>query len=274
MNKARIAAVLVVVVVGAFGLPAAVSAQSDVSELVTDRPDFTESSAVVGRGMLQVEMGSTVESEGSGDGRARTVTAPLALVRLGLSPSTELRLSGDGGIFSSYGQGPGRVSASGGSDIELGMKWVFLDRADAGLAMAVIPMVSLPVGSQTMSSGTYDPTVKFTWAKSLSRGFDLSGNVNMSRPTDADGRYTEQAYSASLAHALSTNWGGYWEVYGFVPTGRDDGQAWTANTGVTRGIGGNAQIDLEVGRGLTAGAPDWFVGVGMGIRTSALRRSR
>ena len=270
MNKTRWA---LAVVLAAFFLPARAAAQGDVSDLVTDRPDFTESSAVVGRGMLQVEMGSTFESEGASDARTRTFTAPLGLVRLGIARSLELRLSGAGDIISSYGQGLGSVSVSGGSDLEIGMKWVFLDHEDKGFAMAVIPMLSLPVGSVAMSSSTYDPTVKLTWAKTLSRGFDLSGNFNVSRPTDVDGRYTEQAYSASLAHALSTNWGGYWEVYGFVPLGREDGQAWTANTGVTRSIGSSAQVDVEVGRGVTAAAPDWFVGVGVGIRTSALRRS-
>ena len=42
--------------------------------------------------------------------------------------------------------------------------------------------------------------------------------------------------------------------------------ACTFNTGVARALGANAQIDVEVGRGLTAPASDWFVGIGYAVR--------
>lgn len=122
-----------------------------------------------------------------------------------------------------------------------------------------------------MSSGTVDPTVKFTWATELPSDFSLSGNVNVARLGDELGRFTENAVSASLGHDLAAGWASYWEVFGFMPQGRSDA-AWTANAGVTHAIGGNAQIDFELGRGLTAAASDWFVGAGFGIRTSAFRR--
>jgi len=56
-----------------------------------------------------------------------------------------------------------------------------------------------------------------------------------------------------------------------MPQGETRASAWTVDTGLTHGIGGNAQLDFEIGRGVTAAAPDWFVGVGFGIRTAALR---
>lgn len=96
--------------------------------------------------------------------------------------------------------------------------------------------------------------------------------TNVARLADDLGRYTEQAHSVSLGHELTGGWGMYWEGYGFITSGRPFGQAWTLNTGVTHGLGSNAQFDVEVGRGVSAAAPDWFVGVGMGIRTAALRR--
>jgi len=247
-------------------------AQTDVGELVTDRPDFTESSLVVAPRVLQVEMGSAFEVDGRGDDRNRTFTTPLALMRLGLGRNLEFRLSGDGDILASSGRGPGRVSVSGGSDVELGMKWTFYQNPSNGFALGIIPMLSLPVGSAAMTSGTYDPTVKFTWARDLPAGLGLSGNVNVSRLSDVDGRFTEQAYSLSLGHGLTGNWAAYWETYGFVTPGRDGGQAWTVNGGVTRAIGGNLQVDVEAGRGVTAAAPDWFVSFGMAVRTAALRR--
>lgn len=272
MNTNRLACALVVAVT--LGLPWRAAAQTDLGELVTDRPDFTESSQVVGPRILQLELGSALEFDGAGDDRSRTFTAPLALLRLGVSRTVELRFSADGDVFNAYGRGLGRVNVSGGSDMELGMKWAFLEKPGAGFAMAVIPMLSMPIGSEVMTSGTYDPTVKLTWAKDLPRDLALSGNVNVSRLSDTDGRFTEQAYSLSLGHSLVGPWNAYGEAYGFVTSGRDVGQAWTVNGGITRGIGGNFQIDVEAGRGVTAAAPNWFVSFGMAVRSAALRRVR
>lgn len=254
--------------------PATLSAQDNgtLPDLVTDRPDFTESSDVVGRGIVQLEMGSTFESNTVDGDRDRTVSTPLALVRLGLSKRLELRFSTDGYIVDSLRTGFGQATVKGGADIEVGAKFVLSNgTATRGIQLALIPMASLPTGSDTMSSATVDPTLKFTWAKDLPNSFGLSGNYNVSRLGDDLGRYTEHALSLSLGHDLAGGWAGYWETYGFMPKGRPGSTAWTVNTGVTHGIGGNAQVDLEVGRGVTAAAPDWFVGVGVGIRTSALR---
>ena len=110
------------------------------------------------------------------------------------------------------------------------------------------------------------------WAKDLPRGFDVSGNFNVAVLADDLGRYTEQAHSVSVAHDLAGGWGMYWEGYGFITSKRPVGQAWTVNTGISHGIGGNAQFDVEVGHGVSAAAPDWFMGVGFGVRTAALRR--
>ncbi len=242
-------------------------------ELVTDRPDFTESSDVVGAGIMQLEFGTSFEGDGQADARDRVVTTPLALLRVGIARRLELRFSSDGYIFDRLGSGLGQATTRGQADLEVGAK-VVLKNGASGFGMAIIPMMSLPTGADAVSSGTIDPTVKFTWATNLPKDFGLSGNVNVSRLGDELGRYTEQAVSVSLGHSLPAGWGGYWETYGFMPQGEGRASAWTVNTGITHSVGGNAQIDLEIGRGVTAAAPDWFVGVGVGIRTAALRPRR
>jgi len=248
------------------------SVEGRLPELVTDRPDFTESSDVVGRGIVQFEMGTTFESDGQAEARDRALTVPLGLMRVGVSRRLELRLSSDGYVVNSLGAGFAKATSRGQADIEVGAKYVFRETGQGGFAFAVIPMMSLPTGNDVFSSGTVDPTVKFTWATALPRDFSLSGNVNVSRLGDDLGRYTEHAVSASLGHDLKAGWGGYWEVYGFMPQGRPGSAAWTVNTGISHPIGGNAQVDFELGRGVTNAAPDWFFGTGLGIRTSALRR--
>ena len=255
--------------------PVSVFAQieSPLPELVTDRPDFTESSNVVGRGILQVEMGTTLESNGKDADRDRTLTTPLALMRIGVSKRIELRFGTDGYMLDTTGIGAAQAVTRGQSDLEVGAKVVLLDESHR-VQFAVIPMASLPTGKAGITSGTVDPTVKLTWATSLPRNFALSGNANLERLGDDHGRYTESVLSFSLGHDLGLGWGGYWEAFGFMPKGRPGNAAWTVDTGITHGIGGNLQIDLEVGRGVTAAAPDWFIGAGVGIRTSLLRPRR
>ena len=249
VRPAFAAAVCVTVMSAIGGFSATASAQSAegrLPELVTDRPDFTESSDVVGRGIIQVEMGTTFESNGQSDARDRALTFPLGLMRVGVSRRLELRLSSDGYVVDTLGAGFGKSTARGQADMEVGAKYVFRETGQGGIAFAVIPMMSLPTGNDVFSSGTVDPTVKFTWATDLPKDFALSGNVNVARLGDDLGRYTEHAVSASLGHDLKGGWGGYWEVYGFMPQGRPGSAAWTVNTGISHAIGGNAQVDFEI----------------------------
>ena len=255
-------ALLAALTVGVLSPVSLFAQEPQLPELVTDRPDFTESSDVVGAGIMQLEFGTSFEGDGQADARDRVLTTPLALLRVGVSRRIELRFGSDGYIFDRLGSGLGQATARGQADLEIGAKVVLRDGA-SGFGMAVIPMMSLPTGANSMSTGTVDPTVKFTWATNLPKAFGLSGNVNVSRLGDDLGRYTEQALSVSLAHGLPAGWGGYWETYGFMPQGDERASAWTVNTGVTHSMGGNAQLDLEIGRGVTAAAPDWFGGGGV-----------
>ena len=65
-------------------------------ELVTDRPDFTESSEVVERGAVQIETGFTLESNVSEGEELRGITVPAVLARIGLGHRVEVRFGGDG----------------------------------------------------------------------------------------------------------------------------------------------------------------------------------
>jgi hypothetical protein len=78
-----------------------------VPELVTDRPDFTESSFAIAKGWFQLESGLSFEGDGPD---ARAFTAPAALVRIGLGFNTELRLAGDGLVSQSLPAAARRAS--------------------------------------------------------------------------------------------------------------------------------------------------------------------
>jgi hypothetical protein len=232
-------------------------ARPDVPEIVTDRPDFTESSEVIPGGWLQLESGISFEGESS----VRAFTAPSALLRIGLGRRAELRLGADGFLSESVSD----VRHSGRSDMEIGAKYKVFDQATRGFDFALLPIVSLPTGTAGFTSGGVDPTLKVTWGRDLPGGFGLTGNVNFSSLTEDGSRFHQEAVSLSVGHDLAFGFGGYAEVYGFSKMSAADGAGVTVNGGVSRLLGRHVQIDVEAGRGLTSASPDWFVGFGVAV---------
>lgn len=237
-------------------------------DLITDRPDFTESSEVIPLRWLQFESGVSMETDGPGVLHTRSISAPAALLRVGLGFRTELRLGAEGYVTERTDSG----RTSGYSDIELGAKVRLLHEATAGFDLSVIPMLSFPTGKAGFSSEGVDPTIKVTWGRELPAAFWLGGNVNFAWLTEQGARFSQQALSFSLNREIGAGWNGYAEIYGFSKMTRSEGAGITVNGGVSRAFGGRVQIDVEAGRGITSEAPDWFVGAGFAVLWSAWAR--
>jgi hypothetical protein len=229
---------------------------------VTDRPDFTESSEIVLRGVVQFEAGFTYERSGDGADRVGSITVPSSLLRIGLSRRVELRFATDG-ILSSDQAG---VRSTGVGDLEAAAKIRLLYQDTAGLDLAIIPIASLPTGTQGVSAGTVDPTLKVTWARDLPAGVGVSGNYNVSSLSDGDERFVQQALSVSFGRDLTGGLSGYIEMYGFMPAEHNRDARWTLDFGVSRLIGRDMQWDIEGGRSVAADPQGWFVGFGFAVR--------
>lgn len=235
-------------------------------ELETDRPDITESSSVVGPGLWQLETGTMFQSDHVEPGTlAHDVSLPNALLRVGLNSRTELRLGAEGFLAESVST-PGTSMSSGISDFEVGLKYRVLDQQRNGFDLSLIPILSMPVGTGAFSTGGFDPTLKVTFSRDLPAGFGLGSNVIVSSISEDHVRFTQTGLSTSVGHGIGDGWGMFWELYGVSAMTRGSGAAWLADTGVTRAIGQNLQMDVSVGRGLASDAPDWFIGLGFAIR--------
>jgi len=251
---------LLVAAMSALGGAVCSAQTATVPELITDRPDFTESSEVVGDRAVQIESGLTIEQA---EPALHQVTAPQVLVRYGLGRRVELRVASDGYVSQTVRTPEGHVRTGGRSDAEIGAKVKFLDAPRAGVDMAVIGSLSLPLASAGFGTTRYDPGIKLTAARDLPNGFGVSANVNAVAVTGAAGREWTREASVSVGHALAGPFGAYWEGFGTLTGGGCD---CTLNTGATMAIGANAQIDMEVGHGVSGAAHGWFVGVGFAVR--------
>ena len=146
----RVVRVLLLVLIAPVGTGVARGQSPD---MVTDRPDQTESATVVPRGLLQVETGYLFARDGDVDGYA----VPGTLFRLGLGGRLELRI-GHVGIVGGAGR-------HGAGDSELGAKINLIARADGWRPeLALLSGLSLPTGDHGFSSDGVDPSFRVAFA--------------------------------------------------------------------------------------------------------------
>ncbi len=243
-------------------------------EMVTDRPDFTESTEVVGPWMLQIEGGFTLARDSTGGTPSRSVGGPYPLLRLGLSRRLELRLETDGFLRESNLDSARTRRASGLSDLAVGAKLKLAEEGRVRPGFSIIPSLSLPTGNRRLTSSGYDPAINFAWSKGLSLGFDSGGNVKFTSVTSDGRRFLQRALSISFGHKLLARTAGFWEVYQISPRERGIPGLWIFDTGLTHALGRNTQIDLSVGRSLRPTTPTWFVSMGLAFRVPLRSQKR
>ena len=238
-------------------------ARPSLAPIVTDRPDFTESSETVPRGMRQLESGGSITREG-GD---REVALGEGLLRVGLSNRTELRL----GLNSYNFSRTGGLRVRGHDDASIGAKVRLLAGGATGSArpaVALIVATSLPTGASPYRVHQLQPEVKLTSAWDLTDRVAFASNLNYAWVREPQLAYGIAAASGSLSIGLTERVGSYVEYYGFVPTTAQAPRSHFGNGGLTMLISDNLQLDGRVGTQLArAGrSREYFFGLGLSRR--------
>jgi len=241
---------------------------SAAQELVTDRPDQTESAVTVDPGFVQLEIGASLTHDGEAD--VDIFAAPGTLLRIGIAERLELR-TGFTGYVSQDQETEGLFDDSGIGDAELGVKVRLRDEKGRAPEMAVLVAGSLPVGDDAFTSGRVDPSLRLALAHTLAERLGLGYNVGVewaSEPAVDGGTTTLSSYlyTVALGIGLSDRAGAFVELYGEVPGSAPGDPAHTFDGGFTFLLRRNVQLDVAGGVGLTDAADDWFVGVGLSAR--------
>ncbi len=241
-------------------------------DLVTDRPDQTESAVVVPPGAFQVELGAAYAREEQAGIRVESIEVPGTLLRYGLSERVELRLAWPGIIEQETRTPAGRGRQRGAGDPELGLKASFLsaERGD-GLNLALLVHTTLPVGDETLGSPRADPSLRLLGAHELSDRVGLGWNLGYeagSFEDDAGDRHTlgRFVYTGALGLAIASRWGAFIELFGDLPASDPEPVAHSFDAGVTFLLTPRLQLDFAAGVGLTEAAEDWFAGAGLSFR--------
>lgn len=235
-------------------------------EMVTDRPDFTESAATVRPFWYQLETGFAVSWETTREGRVRSVTFPYPLMRIGLTKRFEFRYSSDGYARNRFFNNERQSLSQGHSDLEVGMKYVAWYEKKWLPQLAVIGQLSEPLGAAGLSSGTFDPKMKICWSKDLDGGWGLSGNFNYMYLTQDGQRFLERDATLSLGHDLIAGFKGYLEFYRLANISLEKEALSIVQAGWARPIKGNFQFDMSVAKTVARSTPQWSIMAGFSYR--------
>ncbi|NKB23781.1 MAG: hypothetical protein GKR87_05260 [Kiritimatiellae bacterium] len=233
-------------------------------DLVTDRPDATESSSVIEPGFFQTEIGWLYTRGDNPD--LKRYEIPQTLVRIGLIEGIELRLGWDGYIKEDPNAGN---DTSGSGDGELGVKIYGIKENAYFPKIALLSAISLPWGDAAFSSDRTDPSFRFAMSHTLSESLSLGYNLGVEWETQdtENGRslLSSMIYTIALGLDLTGGWGAYIELFGDEGLSAN-GSSHSFDGGLTYLIQENLQLDALVGIGLSDSADDWFVGSGISYR--------
>lgn len=245
--------------------------QSAELELITDRPDQTESSVVVPTGYVQIEFGWSLVNDEDAGTKTEFQEAPGTLVRIGVMDRVELRLGWVGNIDAKATTGAVTVETNGAGDAELGAKFYMWEQDGWKPEAALLVGLSLPAGDDAFTSDQVDPNFRFSFAHTLSEKLSVGYNLGLSWATelDAGGEPDTMAtfqYTAVLGIGITDRFGAFVEVYGDVPINAAGGPQNSFDGGITFLLRDNLQFDINGGVGLSDDADDWFFGVGVTVR--------
>jgi len=254
-----------------FGLRAAVLDD----DIVTDRPDFTESTEAVPWGHFQLEAGYTFTQDDEDGVHARTHSGPELLLRMGVVEDFELRFGWQGHEWThtrtEQRNDVGRRVwvedwDQGASDFELGFKLKIAEQSGWRPSLAVLGSLVVPTGSHNTSAGDVEPLLGLLWGYDLSERLAVAGQVLVATPTDAGDRFVQTSASISFAAALTGRLGSYVEYYVITPNQEHSDAAHTVNGGFTYLVHRDLQLDWRIGAGMNEEADDFFTGIGFSWR--------
>ncbi|MGC1273696.1 MAG: transporter [Planctomycetaceae bacterium] len=253
--------------------------------IITDRPDFTEASTTVGRGVVQLETGYTFDYDESGGTRTYLHSAPEVLTRVGIVADwLELRV----GVNHAWERSnDGSDDLSGFDDLYLGAKLALTPQSDLLPEMAIVPQMTVPLGSPVTADQVL-PGVNWLYGWDVTDDVSIAGSSQVNAAvgeaelfvTDGvtgigrsipagDRTFAVFAQSATVGYGLTETVGAYTEWFALFPVATGGVPAEDEhyfNGGFTWQATPDLQFDLRSGVGLNEAAGDFFSGAGMATR--------
>lgn len=213
------------------------ASRSAAQELITDRPDQTESATIVPQYHLQWEAGTQYDENNFGS----EWTLLTNLFRYGVSDKLELRLVTE--IISAPNSGFDS-NKLGMADLQIGLKYALLK---GPVEIAYLGHLITPNGSLHTSTGAWGTVNRINIAHNLSE--NISSSYNFGYELFDEGSNGNFIYTWSLGFSLTEKLGFYFELFGEY----QEFETWTYNmsSGFAYLYKENLQFDFSIGSGIT-----------------------
>jgi hypothetical protein len=230
-------------------------------ELITDRPDQTESSSTVPQKTLQIETGFVLENFSYDNIEFQNLGLGTTLLRYGVWDNFELRLG------SYYQQSKVKSNdldidstQSGMGPILAGFKVYVIEEKGIRPEISILADLTLNKVGKLDYRPTYTySTIKISASHTLSDFFSLGYNLGFaSDGENANGLFV---YSLVLGMSITDKFGGFAEIYGTSAEGDDPHTR--ADAGFTYLLRPNLQLDISGGTGLDGEVNMYFVSTGI-----------
>jgi hypothetical protein len=241
--------------------------QDSTDNIESDRPDETESPAIVKKGYFQGEIGFTYVNT---VGRNYTLLLPESLLRYGLSKRVELRLA------LNYRKDyihliPDPVELQGVEPVEAGVKIGLLEEKKARPQTSLIAHI----GFSEIASAVYKPkepiaSIIFAMEHTLSRKTSLGYNLGLK--WEGESSSPVFAYTFAPGFNLTDRFYLFVESYGFI--GKENFHDHNVDAGLAYLLTKDMQIDFGMGKGLSKESSDHFFTVGFSFRLPVSKNAR
>jgi hypothetical protein len=229
-------------------------------ELITDRPDQSNSPVLIPVGALQVESGFAMEKDKYQQPRLVNYTFNNLLVKFGVNENVEAQLGFSYlGIDSLEGE---TTKLRGFSPVSLGAKIKLAEARGIWPQAALIAHVALRSEAIKLSPDYTGADLTLAFAHDLSSALAFTYNFGINWKGDAP--EPVWTYTISTAYQLSEKAGIFIESYGFFPEGeRADHRL---DGGLTFKLRPMLQADVSGGIGLSSKSPAYFLSTGLSCR--------
>lgn len=252
-----------------FAARPATAADKDV--IITDRPDFVDSSLSVGKGRFQFEAGVLFERKSADGVHEKTYTTPT-LLRYGFADDWEWRLESDWWSQVGISDSASGVTTTerGFADLSPGVKWHLHDSdKEAGTpGVAIIAHAALPSGARAFRGHRVRPALKTVMEWELPQNFAIGMIPGIAYDTNEAGqRFVKGTMGAVLSKQWTEKFRTLVEVFWpSIASTRNGGTVVNYKFAMAYLITNTVQIDIGTYRGWGKSSPDLAMTVGLSMK--------
>jgi len=246
-------------IVALIALSAVAAAAQSSHPIEADRPGLADSSAVIGKGALQLETGVEWDKHDN----EVTTFLPL-LFRVGLSRWVEARVEG-----SPFGADEaGGHWENGIGTWSIGAKAVVLPEKGHRPRAGIIGRAFPPSGTGPFQSDVTTGDVRLAGDWDFAPNWSLNPNLGVGWYDAESGHFTAGLFALTLTYQKSPRVSWFVDTGGQVPESESSTTAVTVDGGVAYVTRRNWQVDLSVGtRAHGETPPHPFIAVGLAVRS-------